>query len=169
MNSIITTQGNDWGTYHFGGKQVSIGRPDDRNYISRTPLGGEPGKAAKKGDRRQRRFAGRMICCNISFDPHQQRKCSFRLIKSGSDTGRSALPSCGLSAVLEYPLEFHAHPAEELALLPGRLTITKMLSDYAVIRDKARMCSSFTATKTAFFRRWPYIYPKERQKSWKLD
>ena len=65
--------------------------------------------------------------------------------------------------------EFHAHTAEELALLPGCLTITKMLSDYAVIRDKAGMCNSFTATKTACFRRWPCIYPKERQKSWKFD
>ena len=44
--------------------------------------------------------------------------------------------------VIEYSREFQARAAEELALLPEKSAIPEMLSDYDVMRDQARICSS---------------------------
>ncbi len=43
--------------------------------------------------------------------------------------------------VVEYSREFQARAAEELASLPHGSAIGEMLSDYAVMRDQARVCS----------------------------
>jgi hypothetical protein len=43
--------------------------------------------------------------------------------------------------IIEYSREFQARAPEELALLPDELAIAEMLSDHAVMRDQARMCS----------------------------
>lgn len=43
--------------------------------------------------------------------------------------------------VVEYSREFQARAAEQLALLPERSAIAEMLSDYAVMREQARLCS----------------------------
>ena len=42
--------------------------------------------------------------------------------------------------VAEYSREFQARAAEELALLPDGSAIAEMLSDYAVMRQQARVC-----------------------------
>lgn len=42
--------------------------------------------------------------------------------------------------VVEYSRALQAHVAEELGLLPDRSASEEMLSDYAVMRDQARMC-----------------------------
>jgi len=44
--------------------------------------------------------------------------------------------------VVEYGREFQARAAEELALLPERSAIAEMLADYAVMRERARVCAS---------------------------
>jgi hypothetical protein len=41
--------------------------------------------------------------------------------------------------VVEYSREFQARAAEELTLLPYGSAIGEMLSDYAVMRDQARV------------------------------
>ena len=43
--------------------------------------------------------------------------------------------------VVEYSREFQASAAEELALLPKRSAIVKMMRDYAVMRDQAQACA----------------------------
>ncbi len=54
----------------------------------------------------------------------------------GSDgSGPGACPP-----VVEYSREFQARAAEELALLPEGSAIAEMLSDYAVMREQARVC-----------------------------
>ncbi|KID12455.1 hypothetical protein P279_27950 [Rhodobacteraceae bacterium PD-2] len=61
---------------------------------------------------------------------------------SGCAMGASDLG--GLRAcppVPEYSREFQARTAEELALLPHGSVIGEMLSDYAVMREQARLCS----------------------------
>lgn len=60
---------------------------------------------------------------------------------SGCTTVRSEdgrLATC--PPVVEYGREFHARAAEELALLPQGSAIAVMLSDYAVMREQARVC-----------------------------
>ncbi len=52
-----------------------------------------------------------------------------------SDGGSRACPP-----VAAYSREFQSRAAEELALLPYGSAIGEMLSDYAVIRDQARLC-----------------------------
>ena len=42
--------------------------------------------------------------------------------------------------VVEYSREFQARAAEELAALPNGSAVVEMLSDYAVMREQARMC-----------------------------
>lgn len=42
--------------------------------------------------------------------------------------------------VVEYGREFQARAAEELALLPQGSATAVMLSDYAVMREQARVC-----------------------------
>lgn len=42
--------------------------------------------------------------------------------------------------VVEYSREFKVRAAEELALLPEGSVIAEMLSDYAVMRERARQC-----------------------------
>ncbi|EIE50337.1 hypothetical protein AL036_17770 [Salipiger aestuarii] len=42
--------------------------------------------------------------------------------------------------VVEYSREFQAQAADELALLPENSAIAEMLSDYAVMREQARVC-----------------------------
>ncbi|ETW12706.1 hypothetical protein ATO8_11829 [Roseivivax marinus] len=42
--------------------------------------------------------------------------------------------------VVEYSREFQAQAAEELTLLPEESAIAVMLSDYAVMREQARVC-----------------------------
>ncbi len=42
--------------------------------------------------------------------------------------------------VVEYSREFQARAAEEIRLLPGRSAVAEMLSDYAVMREQARVC-----------------------------
>ncbi len=42
--------------------------------------------------------------------------------------------------VVEYGREFQARAAEELALLPEGSEIAEMLSDYALMREHARLC-----------------------------
>ncbi|MBC7152746.1 MAG: hypothetical protein H5U22_25560 [Rhizobium sp.] len=43
--------------------------------------------------------------------------------------------------VVEYSREFQAHAAEETRLLPAGSAILEMLSDYAVMREQARLCA----------------------------
>lgn len=42
--------------------------------------------------------------------------------------------------VVEYSTEFQGRAAEELALLPEGSEIAEMLSDYALMREQARLC-----------------------------
>ena len=42
--------------------------------------------------------------------------------------------------VVEYSREFQARAAEELELLPEGSAIAEMMSDYAVLREQARVC-----------------------------
>ena len=42
--------------------------------------------------------------------------------------------------VVDYSREFQAQAADELALLPENSAIAEMLSDYAVMREQARVC-----------------------------
>lgn len=44
--------------------------------------------------------------------------------------------------VVEYSREFQSRAAEELALLPDGSAVVEMMSDYAVMRDQARVCIS---------------------------
>jgi len=53
-----------------------------------------------------------------------------------SEDGR--LATC--PPVVEYGREFQAQAAEELALLPQGSAVAEMLSDYAVMREQARVC-----------------------------
>jgi len=53
----------------------------------------------------------------------------------GSETG--GFGTC--APVVEYSREFQARAAEELALLPEGSAVAEMLSDYAVMRDQARV------------------------------
>lgn len=53
-------------------------------------------------------------------------------------TGGGALRAC--PPVVAYSREFQAQAAEELALLPENSAAAKMLSDYAVMRERARAC-----------------------------
>jgi len=45
--------------------------------------------------------------------------------------------------VVEYSPALQARAAEELHLLPDGSAIEGILSDYAVMREQARLCSSF--------------------------
>jgi len=42
--------------------------------------------------------------------------------------------------VVEYSRDFQARAADELDLLPEGSAIAEMLSDYAVMREQARLC-----------------------------
>jgi hypothetical protein len=42
--------------------------------------------------------------------------------------------------VVEYSREFQARAAKELGVLPDGSAIAEMLSDYAVMREQARVC-----------------------------
>jgi hypothetical protein len=42
--------------------------------------------------------------------------------------------------VVEYGMKFEARAAEELPLLPQRSAVAEMVSDYAVMREQARVC-----------------------------
>ncbi len=55
----------------------------------------------------------------------------------GSETGGSG--AC--APVIEYSREFQARAAEELGILPERSAVAEMLSDYAVMRDQAAVCT----------------------------
>ena len=54
----------------------------------------------------------------------------------GSD--RAVTTAC--PPVVEYSAEFQARAAAELEALPADTPLTEMLSDYAVMRDQARVC-----------------------------
>lgn len=43
--------------------------------------------------------------------------------------------------MVEYSREFQARAAEELTSLPDDSAIAEKLSDYAVMRDQARVCT----------------------------
>ncbi|WEF23227.1 hypothetical protein PXD02_10335 [Paracoccus sp. S3-43] len=61
---------------------------------------------------------------------------------SGCATGASDLGGVrACPPVPEYSSDFQARAAEELALLPHGSVIGEMLSDYAVMREQARLCS----------------------------
>lgn len=74
----------------------------------------------------------------------RQRRVVLALVTSlltgcatvGSDGG--ALRAC--PPVVAYSREFKVQAAEELALLPEGSVIAEMLSDYAVLREQARVC-----------------------------
>ncbi|SFZ84440.1 hypothetical protein SAMN02983003_2011 [Devosia enhydra] len=55
----------------------------------------------------------------------------------GSETGGSG--TC--APIVEYSREFQARVAEELGILPERSAVAEMLSDYAVMRDQAAVCT----------------------------
>lgn len=59
------------------------------------------------------------------------------LCLTGCGPGRSD-PPC--PPVVSYPLEVQRAAAAELQLLPEGGAITRMLSDYAVMREQARLC-----------------------------
>lgn len=60
---------------------------------------------------------------------------------SGCATGASDVASLGACPpVVEYSRAFQEQAAEELALLPEGSAIAEMLSDYAVMREQARVC-----------------------------
>ncbi|PVZ48378.1 hypothetical protein DD557_06300 [Thalassobacter stenotrophicus] len=44
--------------------------------------------------------------------------------------------------VVEYSREFQARAAEELALLPDGSALVEMISDYVIMRDQVRVCTS---------------------------
>lgn len=54
----------------------------------------------------------------------------------GSETG--GFQTC--APVVGYSREFQARAAKELTSLPGGSAIAVMLSDYAVMREQARIC-----------------------------
>jgi len=54
----------------------------------------------------------------------------------GSDPSKRAV----CPPVVEYGREFQARAAEELASLPNASAIGEMLSDYAVMREQAKIC-----------------------------
>lgn len=59
---------------------------------------------------------------------------------SGCATGASDSDGIGTCPpIVEYSPEFQARAAEELALLPEDSAIAEMLSDYAVMREQARV------------------------------
>lgn len=58
---------------------------------------------------------------------------------AGCGQGRSD-PPC--PPVVSYPIEVQRAAAAELHLLPEGGAITRMLSDYAVMREQARACRS---------------------------
>ena len=43
--------------------------------------------------------------------------------------------------VVEYSREVQARAAEELAMLPDGSVVVEMMSDYAVMREQARVCA----------------------------
>ena len=47
--------------------------------------------------------------------------------------------------VVEYSSKFQARAAEELTLLPEGSAVAEMLSDYAVMREQARVCDGSRA------------------------
>ncbi|SFJ20522.1 hypothetical protein SAMN05216258_1176 [Albimonas pacifica] len=53
-----------------------------------------------------------------------------------SEDGR--LATC--PPVVEYGRKFQARAAEEMALLPQGSAVSEMVSDYAVMREQARVC-----------------------------
>ncbi|SIT73661.1 hypothetical protein SAMN05421849_0017 [Pontibaca methylaminivorans] len=56
----------------------------------------------------------------------------------GSETGgRVTCPP-----VVEYSREYQARAADELILLPELSAVTDMMSDYAVMREQSRKCTS---------------------------
>ncbi len=60
---------------------------------------------------------------------------------SGCATGVSDIESpAACPPVVEYSREFQAQAADELALLPEDSAIMGMISDYAVMREQARVC-----------------------------
>lgn len=62
---------------------------------------------------------------------------------SGCATGNSEVVSPGACPpVVEYSRQFQAWAAEQLALLPEGSAIEEMLSDYAVMRQQARVCGT---------------------------
>ena len=61
---------------------------------------------------------------------------------SGCATGATEVVSLGACPpVVEYSREFQTREAEELALLPHGSAVIEMLSDYAVMREQARVCT----------------------------
>jgi uncharacterized protein YceK len=60
---------------------------------------------------------------------------------SGCATGISERRiATGCPPVVEYSREFQSRAADELGVLPEGSVIGKMLGDYAIMRDQARMC-----------------------------
>lgn len=65
------------------------------------------------------------------------------ILLSGCATGSSDLGSPGMCPpVIDYSRDFQARAAEQLTLLPEGSAIEEMLSDYAVMREQARVCGS---------------------------
>ena len=61
---------------------------------------------------------------------------------SGCATGASDLGNLGACPpVVEYSRQLQARAAQQLALLPEGSAIEEMLSDCAVMRQQARLCS----------------------------
>ena len=52
---------------------------------------------------------------------------------------RDGLAAC--PPVVEYSKELQARAAEELAMLPDGSVVVEMMSDYAVMREQARVCA----------------------------
>ena len=74
-----------------------------------------------------------------------ERRLAVLAIATSLLSGCAAVSSDGRAVrtcppVVDYSREFQAQAAEELALLPENSAIAEMLSDYAVMREQARVC-----------------------------
>ncbi len=62
------------------------------------------------------------------------------LLTGCARVGSEADGSGACPPVVEYSRELQARAAEDLALLPEGSSVAEMLSDYAVMREQARVC-----------------------------
>lgn len=62
------------------------------------------------------------------------------LLSGCATVSSDELGSVSCPPVVEYSRKFQAQAVEELALLPEGSAVAEMLSDFAVMREQARVC-----------------------------
>jgi hypothetical protein len=84
----------------------------------------------------------KLLCCADGCS--RRRRVALILATiclSGRATGASDVDGLGACPpVVEYSREFRARAAEEIALQTEGAAIVEMMSDYAVMREQARVC-----------------------------